>query len=93
MPTADAGNLSDLVARCSRDLHRASQQVQAFNFLLFESDKAGVGKSEKPGGNLDQGTRPVASTIGRKKGETVVDTNRPSDEIAPTDSWLSKSMV
>jgi hypothetical protein len=57
MPTADADNLSDLVARCSRDQHRASQQTQAFNFLLFESDKAGVGKSEK------LGTRPVASTI------------------------------
>lgn len=51
MPTADAGNLSDLVVRCSRDLHRASQKTQAFNFLLFESDLAGDGKSEKPGGN------------------------------------------
>ena len=36
-----------LAAACAQRF----SQTQAFNFLLFKGDKAGVGKSEKTGGN------------------------------------------
>jgi hypothetical protein len=58
---------------------------QAFNFLLFESDQAGDGKSEKPGGNWIRELDRWLLRFDEKGRKTTVDNNRPSDEIAPTE--------
>ena len=56
------------------------------------SDKAGIGKSEKPSGNSSRHWISGLYDLMGKRRKTTVDTNRPS-EITPTESWLSKSMV
>jgi len=87
MPTVDAGNLSDWMARGRGSKSVWRRPAQGL------SDKAGIGKSEKPSGNSSRHWISDLYDLMGKRRKATVDTNRPSDEITPTESWLSKSMV
>jgi hypothetical protein len=62
MPTADAGNLSGLVVRCSRDLHRLLNRLKHSVFYCSRVTKRALEKVRNLAG-IGSGTGPVASTI------------------------------